>query len=187
MVIDKDIYELLAKVISYPDEQFNLYLDQLCIKINLKYPQFNEVLKYFYEEACLLKQDELEEFYIRTFLLEPVSSLDIGFILFGMDSKRNEFLVNMQREQMKVRNDTGIELADYLPNILTLLTKMKDLTLRNELTYSILIPAVREIIYKFEENQNFYRFILKLILNVLETDFKGLKFEQIDINKNLKF
>jgi len=187
MMIDKDLYFLMAKIISYPDEKFHLYLDKLSGEKNSEYPYFREQINYFKQHVSLLNQYELEEYYINTFLIEHVSSLDIGFILFGMDAKRNEFLLNIQGEQLKVKNDTGIELADHLPNILTLLTKMTDINLRDELAYSILIPAVREISKKFEKTDNFYRFIIKIILLVLSRDFKELEYEQIEINKNIKF
>jgi len=186
-MINIDLYTILARLISYPDENYFTYLDKLSSMIQIENPDFTEMNNFFKLDVCLFIQKELEEYYLKTFLLEPVSSLDLGFVLFGMDAKRNEFLVNMQGEQLKTGNDIGIELADYLPNILTLLTKMKDINLRNELAYSILIPAVREISNKFEETTNFYRFIIKLILNVLTRDFNELEFEQIEINKNIKF
>jgi hypothetical protein len=45
----------------------------------------------------------------------------LGYVLFAEDYKRGDFLVKVKNEQRKVNNDCGEELADNLPNILTLM------------------------------------------------------------------
>jgi len=64
--------------------------------------------------------------------VQAVTTLDVGFILFGDDYKRGEMLVNISREIKEVGHDCGNELADHLPNILFLVSRMEDYELREE-------------------------------------------------------
>ena len=65
------------------------------------------------------------ELYLRTFDVQAITTLDIGYVLFGEDYKRGALLAGLSAEHKKVSNDCGIELADHLPNVLRLLPKME--------------------------------------------------------------
>lgn len=93
---------------------------------------------------------DLQELHTRTFDVQSLTTLDIGFILFGDDYKRGELLSNLTREHAKAHNDCGGELADHLPNLLRLIPKLADEELRGELVRKILIPALTLMIREFD-------------------------------------
>jgi len=109
--------------------------------------------------------------------------LDIGYILFGEDYKRGEFLVKLSQEHKTAGNDCGSELADHLPNILRLFEKAEDKKFVEELAYCLVIPALREMLSGFKNDTNVYRNILQLVLTVLETDFRDCNLQQFHITK----
>lgn len=121
-----------------------------------------------------------QEYYISTFDVQAMCFLDIGYILFGEDYKRGIFLVNIKKEQMKVSNDCGSELPDHLTNILTLLPKMQDADLAEELIYSMLIPALHEMIRKFSDGNNLYKGLLEILVTIMETDYPDSTCERFD-------
>jgi nitrate reductase assembly molybdenum cofactor insertion protein NarJ len=112
--------------------------------------------------------------------------LDIGYVLFGEDYKRGIFLVNIKKEQLKACNDCGTELPDHLPNLLTLLPKMEDKDLVEELIYSILIPAIHEMILKFRNVNNLYKGLLEILVTIMEKQYPVSNFEKFSfgIRKN---
>ena len=119
-----------------------------------------------------------QEYYISTFDVQALCFLDVGYVLFGEDYKRGNFLVHMKREQEKAANDCGCEMPDHLPNILTLIPKLEDREFAEELVVSLLIPAIQEMIVKFGSNKNLYRDLLELLAAIMEMDFPGSKFER---------
>lgn len=124
-----------------------------------------------------------QEYYISTFDVQAMCFLDIGYVLYGEDYKRGIFLVNMKKEQMKVSNDCGSELPDHLPNILTLLPKMQDADLAEELICSMLIPALNEMILKFSNANNLYKGLLEILVTIMETDFPDSHYERFDFGR----
>jgi hypothetical protein len=92
----------------------------------------------------------MEELFMRTFEVQSVTTLDIGYVLFGDDYKRGKLLVHLNQEHRKAENDCYHELADHLPNILRLLPKMDDTALRQELVEKIVVPALNKIIGEFD-------------------------------------
>lgn len=133
--------------------------------------------------------------------MQAISTLDVGYILFGDDYKRGELLANLNREHIKFENNSSTELADHLPNLLLLLSKHDDDDFKNDLVGLIIKPALKKIINEFEtvniEKKNkvyqkhhktiiqqekkygtVYQSILKSLLMILDINYK-------DDNKNI--
>lgn len=179
-------YKILAEMFRYPSEDLkaysgkwkditSLYDDSLTPKLDLFITHINEKV---------LSQQQ--EYYISTFDVQAMCFLDIGYVLYGEDYKRGIFLVNIKKEQIKADNDCGSELPDHLPNILTLLPKISDPDLAEELIYSLLIPALHEMILKFRDVQNLYKGLLEILVKIMETDFPVSAFEKFTFNTRKK-
>ena len=61
---------------------------------------------------------DIQELYLRSFDVQAITTLDIGFILFGEDYKRGQLLVHLNREHREAKNVCETELSDHLPNVL---------------------------------------------------------------------
>ena len=176
------IYTHIAQLFNYPTGDFKSATAQLMIEFQAYGPSavddFLPVARHFTSNAT----SELQEYYIRTFDVNAACYLDIGYVLFGEESKRGQFLLNMKNEQLKADNDCGKEFSDHLPNVLTLLPKLSDASFREELVVSMLLPALRHMLENFRTEENSYRGLLKLLVMVLETDFKDSAFVPYQIN-----
>ncbi len=93
---------------------------------------------------------DLQELHTRTFDVQAMTTLDIGYVLFGDDYKRGALLSNLNQEHRRAENDCRGELADHLPNLLRLIPKLKDQDLLEELVREILVPALMLMIREFE-------------------------------------
>jgi nitrate reductase molybdenum cofactor assembly chaperone len=143
-------YVQLAGLFSYPEANYvedvvkiQAFLDESCAEAA-------EQLKGFTEVASQISQLDLEELYTRSFDVQAITTLDIGYVLFGDDYKRGELLVKLNAEHKEAGVDCGVELADHLPNILRLLNAMQKPELRDELVQKIIAPALRKIISEFK-------------------------------------
>jgi nitrate reductase assembly molybdenum cofactor insertion protein NarJ len=144
-------YDLISGLFIYP--QNNSYAkrgEEVYNHFSVTIPEAAEVMKPFTEFITNSTVQEMQELFLRSFDVQAITTLDIGFTLFGEDYKRGQLLVNLNREHREAGNDCHTELSDHLPNILRLLPKMKDETMRNEIALRLLIPAVEKMINEFE-------------------------------------
>jgi len=177
------IYTHIAQLFTYPNSDFLSATEQLAVEFQ-EYGQsavndFLPVSQHFTSNPT----SELQEYYIRTFDVNAACYLDIGYVLFGEESKRGQFLLNMKSEQLKAKNDCGTEFADHLPNVLTLIPKLEDGLFREELVVAMLLPALRHMLENFRTEENSYKSLLKLLVMVLETNFKDSVFVPYQINQ----
>jgi nitrate reductase assembly molybdenum cofactor insertion protein NarJ len=176
-----EIYKYIADLFRYPTvdsinqvRQVSELLHQRDVLFQAQFLPFEE----FYAGKTIT---ELEEYYIRTFDVQATCHLDIGYIIFGDDAKRGRFLYHVKDEQEKIDNDCGTDLADFLPNILTLLSKTEDTVLVEELSVSILLPALKQMLQKLENENNIYKIPVSILISLLEEDFSDSEFEAVKI------
>ncbi|NOR75126.1 MAG: hypothetical protein GQ525_08190 [Draconibacterium sp.] len=180
------IYKYIADLFRYPTvetlksiQRVSDYLAEKDIVLAVKFKSFVE----FHSNKTLT---DLEEQYIRTFDVQAICHLDIGYIIFGDDSKRGRFLYHMKEEQENAGNDCGKDLADFLPNILTLLAKTDNRDLAEELSVSILLPALGSINQKLENENNIFNIPVEILISLLKMDFDNSEYEAVKIGSKGK-
>ena len=175
-------YKLLAELFRYPSDDLKAYSEKWRDLISLYDAPLSDKLDLFITHINERPLAFQQEYYISTFDVQAMCFLDIGYVLYGEDYKRGVFLVNIKKEQIRAENDCGSELPDHLPNILTLLPKIADADLAEELIYSLLIPALHELILKFRDTSNIYKGLLEILARIMETDFPVSSFERFTFN-----
>lgn len=143
-------YELLASLFMYPkDELYKRQIKDVYEYLFKTLPEAAEALKGFMGFVESSSIVEIQELFLRSFDVQAITTLDIGFILFGEDFKRGQLLVHLNAEHSKVGNNCETELADHLPNILRLLPKVDDEEMLDEIASLLLLPAVVKMISEF--------------------------------------
>lgn len=176
-------YSDFAKLFSYPIGDFEQEVEDLKNSLEKYGSDAVESFSLLATHFTTNQLSELQEYYIRTFDVNAFCYLDIGYVLFGEESKRGQFLLNMKSEQLKANNDCGVEFADHLPNMLTLLPKMEDLLFREELVITMMMPALKHMLDNFRTDDNYYKHLLILLVKVLEADFSNADFKPYTINQ----
>ncbi len=148
--MDLKHYHLIAGLFDYPHVAFCGNVQKILIYLQEHYPESAKDVDLFYVNLPTGDLDKMQELFTRSFDVQAITTLDIGYVLFGDDYKRGELLANLNREHKQAQNDCGSELADYLPNILRLLSKLKDEELVKDLVGEILVPALGKMIAEFD-------------------------------------
>lgn len=143
-------YTMLAELFEYPGRLFGKHVSEIQLWLDANRPAAGNFLKPFSHYISQASPVEMEELFTRSFDVQAVTTLDLGYVVFGDDYKRGELLVNLNREHREAGNSCGTELADHLPNVLRLLPRMKDLSIRDELAGKVLAPALRKMIGEFD-------------------------------------
>lgn len=164
-----DTYAQLADLLEYPGEDWTVPL------ANAGSPgPFDE----FVAEIRKFSLSDLQELYARTFDLNPVCALEIGYHLFGENYKRGEFLANLRATEAPFELGQANQLPDYLPVLLRLLAKLKDEEeeLRSSLISDCMIPALDKILASLQ-TENPYRLLLEALRTTLQLEVPAVPVE----------
>jgi len=107
----------------------------------------------------------LEELYTRTFDVNPVCSLEIGWHLFGEDYNRGAFLVRARGLLRAHGIAEGTELPDHLESVLLLLDAMERAGGGEAGPFArrFVLPALRKMRAGFADGDNPYGAVLERI------------------------
>lgn len=160
----------LAYVLAYPGEFLSERIDEALQQARCEAPQAAEYLQAFQAAVAPLTVEEREELYTRTFDINPVCSMEIGWQLFGEDYHRGALLVRL-RGELRLRGiEESTELPDHLTHVLALLDRMSD-SEAQAFAECCVIPAVDKMLLAFEEKDNPYANLLLAVGMYLKQRF----------------
>ncbi len=194
-------YNLLSELFIYPKADIFEKVVEIQDFLNKNYPEAGKEFVRFSEFIANSTFYQIEEIFQKTFHIQAICFLDLGYVIFAEDYKRGEFLVNMKVEQEKYNNDYGHELADNLPYVLRLLPLHTDESFINELVVMVMIPALEKMLSEFDDAKvkirekvmnkkqkvvimkdikdgNIYKNALSALLQVFKTDFNNITYEK---------
>lgn len=146
---NREHYSLFAHLFRYPEVDFMLHLIEIQDFLDETYPEAGNELRPFFKYMSNCPLDNKQELFTKTFDVQPICYLDLGYVMFGEDYKRGAFLLNMKGEQQKIDNDCGTDLPDNICNVLDLMTISKDDIFLKDLIHNIFIPCVNMMIGEF--------------------------------------
>ncbi|HEU4390292.1 MAG TPA: hypothetical protein VFV34_20990, partial [Blastocatellia bacterium] len=114
------LLEAVATLLEYPDEDWTLTVDSCKRWVTTRQPDVASLLIEFRSKVRKIRVDKLQELYTRTFDLNPVCTLDIGYHLFGENYKRGELLARLRETEAPFDLGQATQLPDHLPVLLRL-------------------------------------------------------------------
>lgn len=169
------IYDSLAKLLLYPRDDFRSRALVVEKFLRGSHPEMAGTLAPFTARVSELSATQLEELYTRTFDVQAMCCLDVGFVLFGEDYKRGQFLVKLLELCQTYDVDCGTELADHLTNVLPLVARLQEAN-RDEardFVERLVLPALQKMQDSFgkENSGNAYASVLTTVQCCLQKDF----------------
>ena len=154
------VYGALGGLLLYPDASFPERLQACRKQVGQADPAAAEQVERFSEGVEGLSLEQLQELFTRTFDLNPVCSLEVGWQLFGEEYSRGTFLVAMRAQLREKEIKESGELPDHLTHILPLLDRMED---RERVYFNdkYLKPALSKMLAAFEGKQTAYAHVLQ--------------------------
>lgn len=207
-------YIILSELFKYPELDAEQQVSKCQNLLDSYYPEAGKLLQPFSKYFIGLSQDQKEELYTKTFDVQPICYLDLGYVIFGEDYKRGTFLMHMQKEQQDLGRDCSPELPDNIYHVLHLITYHSDKDFVDELVAKIIVPGVKKMIGEFDAarvelklkvlkklhkaiiqedlNQgNVYKDAFEALLYVLKSDFSEVlskaEYQEEDMTKQAFF
>lgn len=117
----RDLLDLLAAVVDYPDEHLPAVVAQAALQASA--PAVTAPLESFAEVLDQLSIDELREHYVTTFDFAPSCSLEVGVHLYGDTPERGAFLVRLLDGMRRIGIEPKGQLPDHLTCVLALIAR----------------------------------------------------------------
>lgn len=157
-----ETYELLAQLLAYPSDETVPVLNRCRSVLRGEAPEAADWLDRFGRHIESLATEDLQELYTRTFDLNPVCSLEVGWQLFGENYSRGEFLVAMRQTLRRLNVPESTELPDHLTHVLTALGRMPAQE-ADRFASSYLLPALARMLQGLSGKNCPYECILAAI------------------------
>ncbi len=152
----------LGGLLRYPDDTFRV---RLSMALDVLEGDAHRAVVAFSEETANVLPEGLEELYTRTFDLNPVATLEVGWHLWGEQYERGRFLADLRGLQEELGVDAATELPDHLTILLPTLARMSNPT---DLARKIL-PALEKIQQPLDEHGNPYRHLIRAATQILQS------------------
>jgi nitrate reductase delta subunit len=164
------IYAQLAKLFEYPGEEYRGRAESLWAELRDGQTEAAESFGEFFTGILVLSTDGVQELFTRTFDLNPMCTLEVGWQLYGEDYQRGEFLVKM-REQLRAHeiHESG-ELPDHLTHALALLAQMEP-DEAAEFGGEFLLPALDKMRAGWRESRNAFAALLDATFLQLKSQY----------------
>jgi len=160
-------YDLLARLVAYPEASFFDDVAQCRQALQTDCPRAGTLVSCFEEAIRGETVEEVDELFTRTFDINPICSLEVGWQLFGENYSRGEFLVSMRQTLRDLDLPESTELPDHLMHVLAILGRMED-ERADGFAAACVQPAVDKMLKGLKGKSNPYANVLEAIREVLE-------------------
>jgi len=167
---DSAIYDAFAGLLTYPEVD---YLQRIDASLRLAPAECCEELEQFSNLVRDLATDKIQELFTRTFDLNPVCSLELGWHLFGENYERGPLLVRMREELRRHRLGESSELPDHLTHVLLLVAQMEH-ERASDFVVACVLPALEKMLQAMRGKDNPFEYVLVATRNLLHSDFPEL-------------
>ena len=160
--------EGLGAALAYPREGFRASVTNCRERLQSVDEEAAAALGAFCDATGDLDQNGLEELYTRTFDLNPVCTLEVGWHLYGEQYRRGRFLVQARDLLQRVGIEEQGELPDHL---MSLLPAVACLDPENAAVFAgtYMVPAVDKMLSGLEGKANPYEQVLRAVRQILGT------------------
>ncbi len=165
----KEILDEFAVLLSYPKADYKERIAR-CLRLIENSQWENDELRHqlsscllkFQQKVAALPVEEVEELFTRTFDINPVCSLELGWHLFGETYERGAFMVQMRDLLRRSAVEESSELPDHLSHALLALGRMNEEEAAS-FVQSRLLRALDKMLEGFNEQDNPYEHIVKAV------------------------
>lgn len=169
MVARLQLYDHLADLFCYPEGEYVPRLDRCLDAMEDSYPVAADALRPLPDHVRGMSIEEIQELYTRTFDINPVCSLEVGWHIYGEDYARGSLLVKMRQMLREHNLPESTELPDHLTHVLALLGRLAG-DEADELAGRYVLPALAKMIDGMSDKKNPYMAIVQAVEKVVQTD-----------------
>lgn len=158
----REALDALGALLAYPGPGFDTTFDEALEVLERVDRATAEGLAPLALRLGASEPTSIEELYTRTFDINPLCTLELGWQLYGEDYNRGAFMVRLRELMREVGVEEGSELPDHLVHVLPVLGRLDDARAA-DLASGFLLPSLRKMIEGFAEEGNPYRALVEAV------------------------
>lgn len=161
-----DALARLGRLVAYPEDGYAADIDVLQSALQALDQDAARELAPFAAQLRELPIGEQQELFTRTFDLNPVCALEVGWHLYGEDYARGKFLVEMRQRLRAHGIHEGGELPDHLALLLALAAELRG-DEADALVTGALAPAIDKMLPALEKAASPFLPLMRALRQVL--------------------
>lgn len=162
------VYDSLGALLDYPRAEFHDQLSVCLQRLTSIGSQAAPHAKRFADGVIEMSIIDLEELFTRTFDINPVCALEVGWQLYQENYERGMFIVRMRRLMKQFELPESKELPDHLTHVMQAAGRLNDDELAG-FASGYALPAVEKMLKGFGETDNPYKHALTAIQSELNS------------------
>jgi nitrate reductase delta subunit len=176
MADKRQLLDSLARLFAYPSSDFSALVAACRTLADARSPGRGEAIADLEERARGMSRGEVEEMFTRTFEINPVCALEIGWHIYGEDYARGALLVRLRQELRAHDLPEITELPDHLTHVLPLLARLEK-PLADDLAGRYVLPALRKMIEAVKDSDCPYTGLLEMTRDLVDDEFDAVEIE----------
>ncbi len=172
------LLDALADLFTYPGPgaDFASQVSRCRSLAEERSPGRGEALAALEERARGMSQGEVEEMFTRTFEINPVCALEVGWHVYGEEYARGALMVRLRQELRQQGITETCELPDHLLHVLQLLGRLGP-ELADDLAGRYVLPALSKMIEAVADKDCPYSGLLEMTRDVVHDEFDAIEVE----------
>lgn len=156
----KNMYDSLGRLFQYPNDDYISSIDKCVQQLREADSPGLEPLEKFQKFAEKTSVNDLQELFTRTFEINPLCALEVGWQLFGERYERGTFIVKMRQTLRDLDLPESIELPDHLTHILQTMGRLSQQE-AGEFAGLFVVPALDKMLLGLTDKEHPYRAVLQ--------------------------
>ncbi len=179
-----ELWAGLGRLFTYPGAGYLARLQACLPEVEEASPEAAEDLRAVEGPLTDKEPWEIEELYTRTFDMNPICALEIGWHLYGEQYERGRFLVRTRSllQHLSIAEDG--ELPDHLSLMLEATGRLEPVD-RQPFAARFLVPALREMRTAFEDSDSPFGGLVSAATRLAEDEAGELPIAQIQRRPDL--
>lgn len=154
-----EVYNALGGLLIYPEHGATTAAARCVAALKGSGSPAIEPVGKFAEHVSQCSEAEIQELFTRTFDINPVAALEVGWHLFGERYERGTFIVKMRQTLRDLEIPESTELPDHLTHVLEALGRM-DANDADEFANMFVLPALSKMQEAHKGKENAYTNVL---------------------------
>lgn len=156
------LYLAFAEVLDYPTGSIAVTCNECIAGLNSECPEAAAALAQFRTFVDGKSLGTIEELYTNAFDLRPDCTPNLGYHMFGDDSRRGVFLAEMKGRLDQAGIAAGVELPDHVGLVLRYINAVE--AERTVLVEDCLLPSLSRMADVLVSGGNPYQFVLQSLV-----------------------
>lgn len=172
----RELLDAVAGLFEYPGRDFAARVARCRALAEERSPGRGALLAELEERVRGLTPGEVEEMFTRTFEINPVCALEVGWHVYGEEYARGALLVRLRQELRRHRIPELTELPDHLMHVLRLLGRLEP-ALADDLAGRYVLPALGKMIAGTAGKECPYLGLLEMTRDIVRDEHDATEIE----------